>query len=679
MKKMLVFFSLLVMVLTASGYEGDTHFDYMYHMGRAAGLNHSMSLFLALANQHIDEKIISSPMLLSVQRQLFHFPGSIEEVKIEGHGVISLPKAIFKSKLALAERNSAIGNYLIYLGLVKGDLMLVGLGLHIKMDTYGHAGHSNILGHMEAGHNPDRAFLETKKYEDMTRSIMSSLVSIVQLLPEEAADTAAALKYLNKFAKNTHLNRDLTVADLKDSVIVSGVMLADTELQAIYKEDMFRKYEYKKLALTEIFKKFKKLGELSADITFNEVFPDDVIRDPRMTTKDVIKYVIVTTTDAEFLKSEGGKDIFNLQKLFGFSSQELFFKKFELERKRAEFRLRELNYLEEQERLSKEKYTYDISQWDSIIEDLHKENRARKEYGFDPMDPDPIRAIAERDTLPIEVIRDVYYRNKKIESERSELLRNIGGSYQAEFGSEDFYKKRAREIAEDRIAEEVAVKLTKDLVPNERTEYLKQNFEGDTITRKFEVAYKDNLYRLHRIKNWGVNFIRKEKGDGIIIKIKDAIVRFKSFITRTAVPKQIEAWKLAAEEAAERYMRLDSELTSRDRASIVGLDNANKRDAFFKLAAYVGPAIFPWVFMYKSGYSYIQSIIEKAKLHAKDHEVEDMKDAAKKGKYSDNLLTSKRSQKAAKLMGEFNGIRSTIVGSGASLKCIQLMSRVNGN
>ncbi len=56
------------------------------------------------------------------------------------------------------------------------------------MDTYGHAGFSNLLGHMDRGHNPDRGFLEPAKYEDMIRSIVQSLVALKKVLPPEALD-----------------------------------------------------------------------------------------------------------------------------------------------------------------------------------------------------------------------------------------------------------------------------------------------------------------------------------------------------------------------------------------------------------------------------------------------------------------------------------------------------------
>lgn len=667
LRQILTSLVLAIAILTsgtqAKAYESDTHFDMMYHLSRSAGLSDGMSKFFALANQHIDEGIISSPMLLTVQRQLFHFPGDIEKIEIEGHGAISLPSTIFKSKLALAERNSAIGNYLIYLGMTKGDLTLVGLGMHIKMDTYGHAGHSNLLGHMEAGHNPDRAFLERKKYEDMIRSIIQSLVSVKQLLPEEAKDEAAAMKYLNRFAKESSLKRELTLSDMQDATLVSGMIFNDMELQSVYREDMFRKFEYKKLALEKVYAKFSSSGVINSKISFEELFPEELIRDPRLSTKDIIKYVIVTTSDAEFLKSEGGKDIFDLQKLFKFNNSEIFHRKFMLEVARAEFRLRELFHNSEKLAKISGEHSVDLSKWDDLIEEFHQHNKEMRSTGQQMRFTDPVDYLADKYKISSEQVRSIFYLNQRVQDEREELLKGIGLSSQFEEGSEEFIKARAREFAENRNAEEIAIKLTKDLLPSERTEYIKQNFEGETENRAFEKEYKATAHRLLRVKNWGVNFFHSEGAPTLLARFKAAAIKFKNLIMRTSTAAKIEEWKQLAHDSAVRFMRLDVKDVMLGSAEGVGFNKAVKRDAFTKLLAYVGPAIAPWIFGKLTGYRYIQSIITKAKAHAKDHEVEDMDLAVKEGKYKSDMLASRNSKKAA----EF--IRANNRAAGNAVRC----------
>ncbi len=672
MRRLLTILSLVAMVLTlvlltpsAKAYESDTHFDMMYHLSRAAGLSDGMAKFFALGNQHIDEGIISSPMLLTVQRQLFHFPGDLEKIEIEGHGAISLPSRIFKSKLALAERNSAIGNYLIYLGMTKGDLTLVALGMHIKMDTYGHAGHSNLLGHMEAGHNPDRAFLERKKYEDMIRSIMQSLVSVKQLLPKESKDEESALKYLNKFAKESHLGRDLTVNDMQNATTISGMVFKDMTLQSVYREDMFRKYEYKKLALEKIYKKFVNSGEINSEVSFGELFPEDLIRDPRLSTKDVVKYVITSTTDAEFLKAEGGKEIFNLQKLFKYNDVNIFNRKFSLEVGRSEFRLRELFHeIAELEKVT-EKYGVDLNNWEKQIADFHEQNSELKAKNEKLKFTDPVEFISAKYSLSVTEVRSIFYRNQRVQDEKEELLKGVGPSSNFEEGSEEFIKARAPELAENRNAEEIAIKLTKDLIPSERTEYIKQNFEGETENRSFEKDYKLTAHRLLRVKNWGVNFVHGQTGPNLVGTFKSAALKFKNLILRRSTVESIQEWKKLAQEAAAKYMQMDTKEAMQDLAEVIGFGAAVKRDAFTKLVAYVGPAITPWIFGKMTGFRYIQGIIKKAKAHAKDHEVEDMELAVAEGKYKADFLSEKRSKQAF----EFARGNNRTAAVGATLRC----------
>ncbi|OFZ28775.1 MAG: hypothetical protein A2622_06750 [Bdellovibrionales bacterium RIFCSPHIGHO2_01_FULL_40_29] len=658
----------LFMTLSATAYESDSHFDMMYHLSRAAGIADGTAKFLALANQHIDEKIISSPMLVSVQRQLFHFPGDIEKVNIEGHGIISLPAKMFKSKLALAERNSAIGNYMIYLGLVRGDLMLVGLGMHVKMDTYGHAGFSNIAGHVVDGHNPDRAFLEATKYEDMIRSLIQGLVAVRKLLPREAVDKESALQFLNKWAPKTHLKRELTMADMdgpQAATLISGVVVADDNMLGIYREDIFKKFEYKKFALKQVYEKFKRSGEINSKLSFEELFPDRLLQNRRMEAKDVLKYVIISTSDAEFLKAEGGKEIFNLQKLFGYQSSDIFFRKFKVEIERAEFRLREMYHLEASIIEEERAYEKKASEFQSYIES----GRDKELYAGNQLQ----ELREERQRIDI--------KTERLNSEKLDLLSGAESlSLNYEIGSEDYIRVRVREIAENRNAEEISIKLFKDLIPMRRTEYIKQNFEGKPDTRNFETEYKSEAHRLARIKNWGVNFLhlRSEKEDivqmvhvnpvesGFVRFLTHAITKFRVMMRNSSTPAQVEEWKTLAQKSAAEYLDLDMRLAPAENAERLRLDRRNRRDAFFKLFSYVGPAMFPWLTGNISGYSYVKKIVLKAKLHAKDYEVENLDLAVAEGRYSADFLSSKKSKKAFDLIRRFE--------QSAVLQCTRLFN-----
>lgn len=589
MRKLINIICLVLTTLTynlALAYESDTHLRLMYHLGRATGFNDEVSKFMAIGNQHIDMNAMSSPMLFSAQRHLFHFPGELDAVNVEGHGAISLYAQLMgESKLALATRNHPLGNYFIYQGLQKGDLMAISLGLHIKMDTYGHAGFSNLLGHMDRGHNPDRAFLEPRKYEDMIRSVVQSLVQIRQVMPEQAQDTAATLKYLNNYAKRTYIQRDLTAADLTNPQLVAEVILADEEFQRIFREDVYKKFEYKKIALEKIYKKFRADGTLNNKVKFDELFPRELLNNLSLDATETIKIVIRTNTDSEFLKASTGQDIFNLRKLFGFQNEEIFHQKFNVEKERAETRLRQL---------------FHMLNLEATGQPMSKEMKERM--------------FQEKEML----LGDIY----------------IEGNF--ETVPERLIKERAVELAEERIAEEIAFKLTKDLIPvdpRKYNEYAKQNFEGETDNRQFENRYKDELYRMKFVKEWGVNWVLESKTT-LVKRMFEAIEKFRKFILGIKTPEISHQWETLAAKAAHEFMNNEA---TREFAQVIGFNNKNKRDAFFKLARYVMPALIPIYGTY-----YIKSIIKKAKAHAKDHEVENMKEAAEKGKYAKDILASSK-------------------------------------
>ncbi len=598
MKLVLAFLSLMSIVSTTAAYERDTHLRMMYHLARSVGINDSVAKYLAIGNQHVDEGFISSPMLLSAQRHLFHFTGDITKVEIEGHGAISVVNSVLKAKLALNERNHALGSYLIYQGLVKGDLNLLSHGFHIKMDTYGHAGFSNLLGHMDRGHNPDRAFLEPAKYEDMIRSMVQSLVALKKVLPPAALDEAHALRYLSKHSVNTHLQRTLTMNDMQEATTISSSIIADKELQGIFREDMFRKYEYKLIGLQKIYTKFKQVGIINSNVTFEMLFPENILRDTSLDATETIKGVIMTNTSSEFMKVDGDVEIFNLKKLFGYNSEEIFHRKVDVEKKRYIDRLKNLAFLEQQ-------YSKDQNSFD-------KHDRER------------------------------------LEQEREQLLKGMMASAELELFSEEFIILRAVELAEHRIADEVAIKLTKDLIPmdpRKYNEYIKQNFEGQTDNRNFEVEYKDEAYRLKFYKEWGVNWVLENKLN-IIDNFKSVVKKFQEFMLKVTTAQEILFWDSLAQKAAVEYIKIDN-APSRAMAERIGFNNASKRESFFKLVKYVGPAIPLFI-----GYWYTKKLIRTSKAHAKDHEVEDMDKAIADRKYVKNILASKNSKKAAKNITE---------------------------
>ncbi len=581
MRILLTFLIAYSSVFTAYAYESDSHLRVSYVLARAVGISDAVAKYLSIGNQHVDRTAVTSAMLLSSQRQLYHFHGDAAKIKTSGHGGTGLLSRLIKSKLSLAERNHALGSVFLLHGLMQGDLQLFSAGTHTKMDTFGHAGYSNMLGHAPDGHSPDRAFLEPKKYEDMIRELLASYVALKAVLPEDQIDEKGALEYLNKYAENTHLKRKLNASDLNNSVTIATVLLNDQELQSIYRENMYKKYEYKVLALERIYDTFKTQGVINAGVTFNELFEDDFIRNPSFDTTEVIVQTLLKNAQSEFLKTSGGKDIFDLSKLLEGQTEESFMRRYRLEVARYEARLNELNNLEMQ---------------------------IQKLSGLEK------KSMQER-----------------FEQEQIRLLSGLGESADLEMMSTDFIKNRAEELAQLKLAGEMANHLTKDFIPRQKTDYIKHQFEGEYANRSFEKYYKDEAYRRFIHKNFGVNWSLSESAP--FEKLTNAMKKFKAILSRkTIAPEKIESWKSLAEKAAEDLIP-DSELSERSKAQIIDFNFKSKALWAVKHLKYVLQAA-PLVY----GYFYMKRLSAEAKRYAHDHMTEDMTKAVEVGKYKENIM-----------------------------------------
>lgn len=588
MRHLFAIFCLALISLTVSANEADVHLRVSYHLYRAAGYNDEISKYLAITNQYIDMSSASSPMLTSAQRQLFHFPGDLEEINLDAHGSVGILSGLFESKLALAEKNHPLANYLIYKGMKTGDLQTFGFGFHTKIDGTGaHVGYSSMLGHLTDGHNPDRVFLEPAKFENMVRSIMQSLIQARQLLPPEMIDIEGSMKYLNTLSEQTYLKRPLTVADFNDPVVISTVVLSDPMLQKIVREDMFRKYEYKWIALNRIYNSFKAQGIINPNIKFSKLFLPEWIKDNAMDTNAVIKATLIANFKSGFLKAADQKDIFDLKKFLGVRSVDNFYLKMAVEQKRFSVRIRQ-----------------HLAMLGQI-----------------------------KDGMELDLIS-----TQKMKQEGELLLSGVIPESEDIILSEEKIEMRAEQLAQEQIAEDFVIKLTKDFIPmdpRKYSEYVKQNFEGNTFNREFEVRYKDEAYRRFFSHAWGTNWVLDDTK--WTDQFKAATKKFKNFILRISDKKKIEIWEALADKAAEDLFK-DFVTPSSEFAQKIKYDFKNKINAFIKLAAYTVPAI---PLMY--GYIYTKRITREAKAHAKDHEVEDIAKALEAEKYKKFLIEKKSS------------------------------------
>jgi hypothetical protein len=657
----------------AKAYESDSHLRLTYLLCRAAGFNDATAKYLAYSNLYVDKSVLTSAMLHPAQRALFHFLGTFQKLVSNAHGGTgALAKAkelLWSRKISITERNHAVGSLLIYQGMVSGNLQSIGQGLHTKQDTYGHAGFTNAWGHMFDGHNPDRAFLETEKYEDMVRSVLRSLVAIRQICPEDMLDREGAINYLNNFSKDSHLGRNLTVQDLDSATTISSVILSSTELRKNYAENLFNNFRFKQLALEVIFKEFKAKGVINSSLLFEELFPESLIRDSRMDTADTIKAVIVADLESDFMKNKDGVDILNNAKLFEVENNSQLEKKTKLEQDSFETRLRsfekrrknaktqrnltDLEYQLEQEALQKEylelsagmnlfnvhaeiegllaKATeatrVEIERRNAEIEEKFRaalnaaENKIAETGRRLDTDPKAFDEYLEAFSLGGELAQ-------KIKEEKQEMKR--------ELLFEDFVKIRSRQLAELKMASMVADRLTKDFIPRKYTQYLKQAFETETYTRVFETYYKDEIWRRYFDKYFKVNWVfddtkRETIFAEMIGKFKRQIYRKGAYFDALQKRGQQLLQRAARDLAIERIP--DDEngrpLETRTEAQMLKYGQASVNAWNRMTLKYVGPAVIPFF-----GEFYLERLYKRASKKALTHETENIPEALARGKYS---------------------------------------------
>lgn len=172
----------------AKAYDSDTHLRMTYSAARFVGINHEVSLMLAMSAQWNDVSALTTPMGSLVVgtrlRRLFHFPAS-RSVEIDNTGAHGSTNFNTVTK---AYRLDPMGSELIIEGMRKGYLPFVGNGIHTLQETFGHEGYAAEIGHAYAGHEPDRPWRNWHKYKQMSLAVIRAMIGIRELLPEEALD-----------------------------------------------------------------------------------------------------------------------------------------------------------------------------------------------------------------------------------------------------------------------------------------------------------------------------------------------------------------------------------------------------------------------------------------------------------------------------------------------------------
>ncbi len=551
MKKRFSIFILIFTIFLSSNsyaYEQGTHFWSVYLMYRILGGNDEVSKYLALQSQWIDVSETTSAMFLSSQRALNHFQGDYVSVDSEAHGGISL---WFRRRVALATRNHPLGSLLKWLGMKLGNLMLIGMGDHHEDDSYGHSGYDSGLGHFYDGHGTDDPAREPDKFKDRIRTKTRSVIRTIELMPEKWLDTASALKYLNTPDTQKILGRKVTAADLKNEDLMADLLSTRPDFVNLYRTLIYATEQYKMIALRDIYNGFIKNGAINPEITFDELIPADLMKDPKLETIDVLTSIIVTGINGEFLKTKSGKEIFNLPILFGGTSKQEVMNRLDQDTRSYATRMRLFN-----------------------AKQLKLEELAK----FASENPKDMGA------------RNTYLNFKAdVESDLAFFIQGLSESADVDaiLKSEELLVKRAHELAQLKVAYDIAFNLVKDFIPQAKSEYYKTNFELNTANREFFKLAVDEIFRNYIYNNFGVNFIFSPDGQNKWKKTQEELrelARGYHEFNLELGKTPIEEWAMLSknsdfllDQATLAAMELGVEINSmRSDALVITQDFANK-------------------------------------------------------------------------------------------------------
>lgn len=267
--------------LTAAAYDIDTHFYNTYLMARMTGIRHEVALKLATYNEWIDQSWITSPMdpipgFGERKRRLYHFTQEkINRYRNNG----SKARPFFGQHLnyfGLSQENNELASELISFGLKTGNFALVGGGLHVLMDSWGHSQFSYMLGHAEFGHWPDRPWFYPEKHRHMTQVLFQALTTIRALLPAEALDSS------------------LTAADGRPFAQLSPNELwqiydTDAAIQGLIHWDPFTDPRFTKPAMEYLYRIGAQRGIFQAGYPYEDLLKNEALFTPGQDVRTILK------------------------------------------------------------------------------------------------------------------------------------------------------------------------------------------------------------------------------------------------------------------------------------------------------------------------------------------------------------------------------------------------------
>lgn len=258
--------AILLVSVSASAYDVDTHFYGTYSMARFAGIKHPVALKLALGAQWMDESYISDPLSMIIlpatgikKRRLLHFPGSPLANKLNPQDAMTRFAGLLKqdpsSGIELntyteTEADHEFATELFTEGLMEGNLMKISAGLHTLEDSFAHAGTVAELGHAHFWHHPDRPYVDAasvEKYFQMARSVLKAMVAVRTLLPESEIDYEIAFSDKGPNAK-------------LDGATLGELYHSNQLIHKFVSKPILNEPEFVDFALNNVFDRAKKLG-----------------------------------------------------------------------------------------------------------------------------------------------------------------------------------------------------------------------------------------------------------------------------------------------------------------------------------------------------------------------------------------------------------------------------------
>lgn len=143
---------LLISSSPAPAYEEDVHFILTKFLAEKAGAQPVLSRELARFDQFTDDNPATSPWTYSSRRK-YHFPKS------------SQVSDLYKSAGCNLEK--------------------IGHALHAEADVFSHSGYSSLIGHLTAGHRPDKTRNAHEVALNMATIKFLTLAKILKCWPEQ--------------------------------------------------------------------------------------------------------------------------------------------------------------------------------------------------------------------------------------------------------------------------------------------------------------------------------------------------------------------------------------------------------------------------------------------------------------------------------------------------------------